>query len=388
MPTLRLSLKAAALPWIVSSVFAAAVVAQAPSAKAATSATPMRLVPLRDGLRDIAPKRDLSKVAEIDEGKLAAAVGVDLLKNDNPLLAANYAKGRLFYLFYKTTENAFGDRPWLIQRIKKTERTWGPDATKPEEKVTWQVEVFKLMTGALKRPDQHHGSFPLRDGKRREILKEYEIGFGELPGKAVGTAWPFRADRLFEMVQPYQEEPGEFPKVVFATSRTWTLAVAFAADGTWSVASPELGFAAPKTWPAAKAAEPLPDPASRDVVLEPGKGLPGAVVGATAAADLEKALGAPVEDVESGKGHRLLSFPRSVSVNVSPDGTTNTILTRPGFEGRSKQGLRHGMTRAAAKKLLAGKDLDDAAEQWDTGGMLVDFDANDRVRRLVITKPK
>ena len=153
--------------------FAAATCALAEAkAQAPTTASPpqLRLHPLLDGLRG--DPGDLAKEA--------AKVGLDLQKPDNPLVAWACKDGRLFYAFYKSTEEAFGDRAWMLQRIRKVERTWAGKDAAPEEKVTYQVEAFKTQGGALKSPDQHFGSFGLRGAHRREVVKEYEIGFGEL----------------------------------------------------------------------------------------------------------------------------------------------------------------------------------------------------------------
>src|SRR5688500_686281 len=175
----------------------------------------IRLVHLRDGMRASAPKGDLARVGETDMGKAAASVGVDLSEPGHPLIAHRYAQGRLFYVFYKSTDDAFGDRPYLIQRIKKTERRWaGPEAP-PEEKVTYQVEVFKVMAGRLETPDQHYGSFGLGESQRREVVKEYEIGHGEIPGRVEGLGWPYADDRRYALEQAYQPEVGLHDKVVF-----------------------------------------------------------------------------------------------------------------------------------------------------------------------------
>ena len=92
--------------------------------------------------------------------------------------------------------------------------------------------MFKTYAGALKRADEHHGSFAIRDNHRREVVKEYEIGFGEVPGVCEGTAWPFDDDRLFEYLQRYQEDPGLYSQVTFLEATPWTLDVSFGADGS------------------------------------------------------------------------------------------------------------------------------------------------------------
>lgn len=370
---------------VASSVLSALLAAASPQEPQAQMPT-IRLVPLADGLLDTAPRRDLSRHAESDLGKLSAQVGLDLLSPPHPLFAAKVDDGRLFYVFFKTTENAFGKRAWLLQRIQKIERSWGADGGEPVEKTTFQIEAFKLMNGALKRPDQHHASFALRGASRREVVKEYEIGFGALPGTADGDAWPFASERLFEAIQPYQDAKGRFDDVVFTKAMKWKLTVDWSADGTWHVACPELGIDAPTGLPDPAKAEPAADPASRDVVLERGKGIVGARVGETKAVELAAALGQVLEDMPTAKGSRGMSFPRSLSANISADGVLNTLITRPGFAGRTDEGIRHRMTRAEVAKLLPPGDRPATAESWAFPGLVVDFDAGGRVRRLLVTK--
>ncbi|MCU0727824.1 MAG: hypothetical protein MUE73_18860 [Planctomycetes bacterium] len=345
----------------------------------------LRLAHLHDGLRGPSGDRDLGTVGETKVGKLAAKVGLDLGKPENPLLACRFADGRLFYLFYKVTENAFADRPYVLQRIRKTERSWTAPEGPPEETVTFQVEVFKTLAGTLKAEDEHYGSFSLRDAARREIVKEYEVGFGEVPGKCEGREWPFAANTLFQCLEPYGEEAGLFETVKFSSSRKWALTVAFAADGTWRVRSDALGFDAPERMPDPAAAAPRPDPASAEVVLTAGRGLPGVTVGETTAEGLVAALGAPWEDAPAGKGHRVLSFAKSLTVNLRPDGILNTIITRSGFAGKTAEGIAHGDTRGRVLDLLGappGAAAD--APAWRYPGLQVTFDGFDRVSRLVV----
>lgn len=345
----------------------------------------IRLVHLLDGLRPEAPDDDPARIAETKTAKDATRYGIDLTKPPHPLLAHAARNGRVWYVFYKVTENAFADRPYVIQRIRKIERSWAsPDAT-PEEKVTYQVEVFKTLAGTLKRADQHFGDFGMQGLYRREIVKEYEIGFGEVPGVCEGTAWPFAADSLFRMLQPYGPERGLFGKVAFTVSRTWSLTVALAADGTYAIRSPELGIDAPTSLPDASAASPRPDAASRDVVLAPGVGPAGAKLGESTADDLRALFGAPLEAAPAGKGHTNLSFARSLTCNLGADGVLNTVITRPSFAGRTSNGVTHGMPRASVLERLGAPASQRAdAVTWRYPGMLLTFDGFDRVSRIVI----
>lgn len=360
--------------------FAAATgaLAQAPAQPPTTASPPqLRLHPLLDGLR--------GDPGDLD--KEAAKVGIDLKKPDNPLVAWACKDGRLFYVFYKSTEEAFSDRAWMLQRIRKVERTWATKDATPEEKVTYQVEAFKTQGGALKGPDQHFGSFGLRGAHRREVVKEYEIGFGELPGEAAGAAWPFAANRLFHMLQAYGDDRAIFDKVQFVASRRWTLTVAFGADGSYAITSPELGLDLPKNPPKLEQARAVVDPASKALVLEAGVGPAGLTVGKSVRADVDKVLGVPLEDVPTGP-NRNVSYRGGLTCNFAQDGVLNTVFTRACFGGRTKEGIVLGMARAEVKKKLgkAAKDFDDGEVSWTVPGLHVHFDALGQVVRLVVAR--
>lgn len=377
--------------WLVPILlFAAAVVAQAPAAAGTQTAPPlrMRLQPLLDGLLEDAPKGDLATVATTTIGKEAAKVGLDLTKPKNPLVAMAYRDGRLFYVFYKVTEEAFGERAWMLQRIRKIERTWATADAAPEEKVTWQVEAFKTSGGSLKGSDQHFGSFALRSAHRREIVKEYEIGFGEIAGKAEGAGWPFAMDRLFHTLQPYGDDATLHDQVKFTASRRWTLTVSFDATGKHQVLSPELGLDLPNKVPGPELARSPVDPASKEIVLTAGAGPAGVTVGISKRADVDKALGAVLEDVPAGPSNRNVSYRGGLTCNFDADGVLNTVFTRASFGGKTKDGLQHGMARAEVRKKLgaAAKDQADDAERWILPGLMVVFDAAGAVRRLVVGK--
>ena len=148
----------------------------------------LRLLPLAEGL----PK-NLEKSTVF---KTALSAGVDLRKPSHPIVVASYRGGSLFHLFYKSTENAFGNRPYLIQRMKRVRRSWKSADAKPEETVEYKVEVFKTIAGALKRPDTHWGDYGIGAYQRREVIKEYDIGFGEIPGVCEGELWPYDKEAL------------------------------------------------------------------------------------------------------------------------------------------------------------------------------------------------
>lgn len=355
--------------------------------RAATDSAPaLRLYPLADGLLRDAPAGDRTRLGETTVAKEAAKVGLDLTRPDHPLLAARYADGRLFFVFYKVVEEAFGGRAWMLQRIEKIERTWAKPGAEPETKTTWQIEAFKTFAGSLKGPDQHFGSFGLRGAHRREIVKHYEIGFGELPGRADGAAWPFAANRLFEMIQPYGDERAAFDAVRFTSSRKWTLTVTFEADGDHSIRCDELGIDVPEKRLARDAGKPKLDPASKSIVLEPGRGPKGLQIGASTVEQVTRALGAPLEDVPAGAGHRNVSYRGGLTCNFDERGMLATVISRPSFGGRTHEGVAHGSARAEVRRKLGapeGGGKDDATWTWP--GLVVAFDAAGEVARLVVT---
>ncbi len=364
--------------------------AQSPSTRpVAEAAAPpaLRLFPLRDGLRGDAPDRDASRIGETVVAKEAAKVGIDLTEPEHELLAAGCANGRLFYVFYKVVEEAFGDRAWLLQRIEKTERTWAAPDAEPETKTTFQVEAFKTMAGSLKGPDQHFGSFGLGGAHKREITKVYEIGFGDVPGRAEGAAWPFAADTLFHMLQPYGDERELHDAVRFTNARRWALTVTFDERGRWSVRSEELDIDVPKRKLPSSAGRPAIDPASKALVLEPGVGPKGVEVGVSSVAQVTELLGPPLEDVPTAGGSRNLSYRGGLTCNFDAQGVLNTVIARASFGGRTTQGITHGMRREVVKrKLGAPARGDEDAAVWGYPGLVVTFGADGEVVRLVVTK--
>lgn len=367
-------------------VLLAFVLVVAAPAQTTTNTNPplqLRLVPLLDGLLEDT-KGDVAAIATSDVGKEAAKVGLDLAKPPNPYAVAAYKEGRLFYVFYKTTEEAFGDRAWVLQRIKKIERTWKTADAEPEEKVTFQVEAFKTIGGSMKGSDQHYGGYSLRGAHRREVVKEYEVGFGEVPGTAAGAAWPFDRKRLFHMLQPYEGDSSLYDRVKFHASRRWTLTATLASDGSHRVHSPDLGIDLPKKQPTSDLAKVPADPASKALVLIAGQGLAGFSVGKSKREDVDKVLGEPLEYLPAGDNHNA-SYRGGLTCNFDPNGVLNTVFTRASFAGSTKEGLRHGMTRDEVQKKL-GKIQGGVGPSWLLPGLVVKFDATGVVQRFVVTK--
>jgi hypothetical protein len=346
----------------------------------------LRLVPLADGPAE----RDAGTDGGNDIFRLAGSVQLDLRAPPHPLVAWECAGGRLFYLFYKTVEEAFGDRPYLIQRIRKTVREYtAPDDAHPRTTITCQVEAFRTIGGTLKRPDEHFARITLKDAYRIEVLKEYEIGFGEIPGVCTGTRWPGPEGKLYWMLQPYAPDPGLYDKVRFRLSRKWSLSVSLDRQGNYWIRSSELNIDLPDNPPPPEAARPRRDPASAGVVLVEGVGVGALRLKQSRAADVARAFGPPLEVVQAGAATKNYSHRRALTFNIYDNGAINTIFTRPGFAGRTRKGIRHGDERARVVELYgpAPGEPDDTCWFYREGVGFY-FDSQGRVRQIVIRAPK
>jgi hypothetical protein len=269
--------------------------------------------------------------------------------------------------------------------MKRIRRSWKSKDAAPEEKVEHKVEAFKTIAGALKGADEHWGSYGLGGNHRREVIKEYEIGFGAIPGVCEGLVWPFEKKTLFKLFQKWSEDSALYDKVKFSHARKWRLEVAFDASGSYRVCSPELGFDVHAKLPGKAAMRPRPNEASRGIVLTEGRGLEKVVIGSSVEKDVLAALGEPLERVKSRSGNTNLSFRASLTVNLAPDGKVRTVFTRAGFAGRTAKGASHESTRAGIRKLYGeprrGKPDSD---YWEFDDVAFYFDGFDRVRRITI----
>lgn len=230
--------------------------ASGPAVSEETLPFSFRLVPIVQGNRESSFGDDEARWLQTPVAKAAAVCGVDVRMPEHPLVVHSYKKQRLFYLFYNTIDNARDEKAYVIQRIKRTIKDFAnADDRDPKLTVTHLVEVMKIKNFSF-RPDQHFGNFGLGTSHRREIVKECEIGFGEVQGKAEGNAWPFDPKRLYEVVQPQAEEPGLYDKVEYSRSRTWKITAWFDRDGNYGVHSPEMGIDAPNQLPDLKDGKP------------------------------------------------------------------------------------------------------------------------------------
>jgi len=351
----------------------------------------LRLVPLKDGVLQAAAGGDRSKVPQTKIFKVARWAGVDLAAPEHPLVAYTLRDGKLFYVFYKTVDNAFGDRPYLIQRIKKTIREYSSaDDLEPRETVTYLVEALETVDGALKRPDQHFGRFSIRAFHKREIIKEYEIGFGAIPGICSQEESPIPAGHLYEEPQPYGPNRMLFDQVEFVYSKKWSLSVCFSEDGEFSIKSPEFDIDAPHSLPTPETATPVRDPASKSVLLKEGHSVLGLRVGRSRAADIQRKLGPPLGLVRASKGAQNYSHKRGLTFNVYDGGPINTIFTRSSFGGKTSKGVRHGDTRRRVQAVYGKppRDKPDDNSWYYPEGVIFYFDAEDRVTKIVIFKPR
>jgi hypothetical protein len=348
----------------------------------------LRLLPVEQGVREAVVRGDLSRLPQAAIQKLAEKVGVDLAAPPQSHVVRRRTPGRLFYVFYKVAENAFGDRPYLIQRIKRTERNWKHADADPEVEVTYQVEVFKVADGALKRPDQHHGSYGMHGFHRREIVKEYEIGFGRIPGLVEGTTWPFDPGILFKYVYRYGPSPDVYDRVEWIAARPWTLSVSLDADGAYRIASPELGFDLPDAPPPEEgAASPGASPATPSdvVVLHAGRGPAGLVVGKTTIEELHAARGEPIDVEHPTPRSQNHHYADGLTFNFNGAGILNTVFSRPGFEGSTDRGIRQEDTRGRVIDVMGPPpDQKADASYWHYDGIAFWFDGTHRVDKIVV----
>lgn len=343
----------------------------------------LRLVHLTDGLRSASPKQDLRKLEQSSIYKTARKAGLDLREPPHELIAYSYEGNRLFYVFYKVLEGLVSDRPYVIQRIRKTVRNWTSPDEPPEEVVTYQVETFKTLAGSLKRADQHFGSFGLRALHKREIVKEYEIGIGTIPGDAEGTSWPYEQGKLYRLNQAYQPEAGIHDAVRFERALRWTLAVSFDRDG-FRIRASELGIDAPESLPSPERAYAVPSKRSADLVLQAGRIGPSPV-GDVRVEAIEKLGGTRrIDRLESGAAYHQLDT--EITAFVDATGIVRSLITHAAFAGRTHRGIRHGSHRADVMKAYGvPKNQYADAGSWWYDGIRFTFDGFQRVVRIRVT---
>jgi hypothetical protein len=159
-----------------------------------------------------------------------------------PNAVAALGNGHLFYGLFNTFNDPESARAYAIQRIRKTVRNYRFNGDpRPAVSVQYLVEVFKMRGGVLKREDLHHGTYPMSGFFKREVLKELEVGTGEVPAQATGDAWPFEPTVLYRLLQDYSNTSALYDSVRFDRSVSWKIEARFRSDGQYEVISPELG---------------------------------------------------------------------------------------------------------------------------------------------------
>jgi hypothetical protein len=354
----------------------------------------LRLVPLLDGHSESAFGGDPERFRQSPAAIAAERAGVDLLRPAHPLVIHYSRDGRLYYLFYNILEEAFGPAPYLIQRVKKTvTEASSADDPAPRTSVTYLVEVIKLRQGAIP-PDQHFGSYSIQDQYRREIMKEIEIGFGQIPGVAEGREWPFAANSRFKLLQDYGESRELYNQVEFSSSRKWSIRAQLTRDGSYALQVPELGIDAPDQLPELAAAQPHVDPQSALLVLDEGRGLAdvrigdrqisGIRIGESREADLRRVLGEPLAIEAASATADNFHYPWGLTFNVYRDGILNTILTRPGFGGQTARGIKLGDLRARVIEVYGLPAGNPKLKHLTAPGVIFHLGGDQRVRRIVI----
>jgi hypothetical protein len=346
------------------------------------AAIDLRLVAIKTGNRDSAFSNDAEKWRQTPAFGAAQAAGVDLDNPLHPLFVHSYRNSRLFFLFYNTVGEGFGDRPYLIQRIKRTIRNYSEiNGGEPITTETYLVEAIKLKNGTF-RPDQHFGSYALGGFQRREIIKECEIGFGEVRGLAEGTEWPFEPRKLFVMLQDYGADRSLYDKVQFSAAKQWKIVASFDQDGTYRVQVPELGIDAPNRLPDPKDADSVLAADTANLVLLEGRGVLDLVVGKSTAEKIAIALGPPLQVERASAAAHNFHHKQRLTCNVYNGGTLNTVMTRGGFAGKTSNGI--GLRDSRQQVIERYGQTETRGNTLTYPGVIFHLDGENRVSQIVI----
>lgn len=364
-----------------STIFLLLLLSSSPVVFGQQKAPPLRLrmVPISHGLAYNAKNGDY-KQTKIYE--LAKTYSVNLSRPSHPLIAHRLQDQRLFSVFYTTLDNALGDRPYVIQRVKKTETFVDLEGNPRTPHVKYLVEVFKTNAGAIKGLDQHYGGHALGRNQSREIVKELEIGYGEIPNFCEGKTWPFEQGKLYKLLQNYGGDESMYESVRFHKSIKWTIRASLDKDGNYQVSSPELKFDLPEKKPPKEIAVPWNNPDSRRVVLTAGKGCSGIRLGKSTGRDIQRAFGKPLEVVAVTPTSTNYSYTRGITIQVKNGNQMSSLFTRSSFAGRTAKGIRLGDKKTKVRKAY-GKPKGKANE-WQYRGIVFRFDASERVKSIFV----
>jgi hypothetical protein len=201
-------------------------------------AASVSLVPLSEALTQAPNARALLAGESSQVGGPDFSAGATTVLSD---AVAAFGKGSFFYALFDTFKDTESSRLYAIQRVRKTTRGYrSASDTRPLTSVEYLVEIFKLRDGEFKRADMHHGTYPMGGFYKREVLKELEIGIGEIPGTATGDAWPFDPATLYKLVQDYSVKREIYDSVHFDRSTSWMIDATFGSDGRHELQVPAL----------------------------------------------------------------------------------------------------------------------------------------------------
>jgi len=284
-------------------------------------------------------------------------------------------------MFYNTVHNIRAG--YLVQRIKMTDTVVDSEG-KTSVTTKHLVEVFMPKGERLPGADQHFGYYPLRGASRRTITKEFEIGIGSVPGHAAPGDWPFKG-QIFKLLQGYQAEPGLYEKVQCKQPKRWKICLSFDAHGNYTFQIPEFGVDVAVQVPA-DAGPPAPPALGKNLVLQEGKGLKGLVVGKSTLAGVKRVLGEPRK--VTAHAHAKNYWYEGFTCNVNGAGTLNTIFSEPGFAGQTAKGIRHGTGIGALEKAYGKSGRVANSITYYQHGISFHLDAEQRVSKIVVSKPR
>ena len=206
------------------------------SVAAAAAAEDVELIPVK-----ISEAREIYKGEVDDRNKAEAAkAGVDLDKLGDAYVATGYADNRAFYLFYNHARAPKCKRGYLVQRVCLTKRRVDAGGVEATEK-TFMVEAFQLnWDHRTKKPDEHRKAYSRGESQMRLLLAEYEIGCGEVPGRAEGDSWPFEWNKLYKLVSPTTEDGLAYAQVKFDFSRVYRFEMEFDEAGHFQLLTPDF----------------------------------------------------------------------------------------------------------------------------------------------------
>lgn len=341
----------------------------------------LHLAPQRPAFMAATFGNDLDKMRATDTYKTATRYGIDPFQDLFGYVAVRKRRAGWFYLFHNTVSS---DPPcdYFVQRIHKRVSDYASRDGEPKVSDLYLVEAFKNQGGQLKRPDQHYGSFSLRNFERRLIEKTIEIGEPARDDDQQESApWPYDSGKLAFTIQPYDASRDRYDAVRFRRSVAWTLRVELDATGQFRLQASELGIDIDRQAPLLPPAALVIDEYPQHIQLTPGVGIQRLPIGITED-DAIRLAGAPIRIIVSGSS-RILRYDSGLSLVFGVAKRLIAIEARAPFPGKTSAGIRLGSDRQAVAK-AHGTPLEqgDAFDQYN--GLRVAYDGNGKVRSLNI----